>query len=78
LSQVLWIRWKFPNIFQFGNLFYPSYGGDKASILVNIDEVYRILVIKLSFIGLIMTFGTVFPPLAVTLLVAIICQSYYH
>jgi hypothetical protein len=25
-----------------------------------------------------MTFGTIFPPLAVTLLVAIICQSYYH
>jgi len=77
-SQVLWIRWKLPHIFQFGNLFYPTYGCNKASILVNIDEVYRILVIKLSFIGLIMTFGTIFPPLAVTLLVAIICQSFYH
>ena len=83
--QILWIRWKLPNILQFGNLFHPVndtkisvHDGTKISVLINIDEVYRVLVLKLTFIGLIMTFGTIFPPLAGAFFFAIMYQSYYH
>jgi hypothetical protein len=76
LSQVLWIRWKFPNIFQFSNLLYL--GSLNDNVLLKIDEIYKILILNFTFVGLILTFGTIFPPLALAFFLAMCCQSYYH
>ena len=75
-NQVLWIRWKLPNIFQFSNLLYL--GSLNDNVLLKIDEIYKILILNFTFVGLILTFGTIFPPLAIAFFIAMCCQSYYH
>lgn len=46
--------------------------------LMPIDEVYEFFVSQLTYIGLLITFGTVFPLLAVPILVANFRRLYYH
>ena len=45
---------------------------------MNINEIYELLVCELISIGLMITFGTIFPPLAVVLLLAISTKTYFH
>jgi hypothetical protein len=75
LIQFFWIKWKFPKILQFSNLFYPS---DEltAETLVHIDEVFELLVFEITFFGLIFTYGTIFPPLAVAYFITICSNTY--
>ena len=47
-------------------------------LLMPIDEVYEFFVTQLTYIGLLLTFGTVFPLLAVPILVAMCRRLYYH
>ena len=49
-----------------------------APPMMPIDEVYEFFVSQLTYIGLLITFGTVFPLLAVPILVAIYRRLYYH
>jgi len=62
--QVLWIRWKLPNILLFSRVFYPA-DESEVTIFMHIDQVHKVLVFELTLVGLLMTFGVIFPPLAV-------------
>ena len=77
LIQVLWIRWKLPNVFQFSRVFYP-FDESEVTVLMHIDQVYKVLVFELTLAGLLMTFGVIFPPLAVAFLLNILVSSYSH
>jgi len=46
--------------------------------LIYIDEIYELLVFELTFVGLILTFGTIFPPLAIAFFISICCRSYFY
>jgi hypothetical protein len=68
-----------PNILRFGNLFYPTQDIIKGcKYLIYIDESYELLVFELTFVGLILTFGTIFPPLAIAFFISICCRSYFY
>jgi hypothetical protein len=58
-------------------LFYPTFDNTVKKI-INIDEIYELLVCELIFIGLMITFGTIFPPLAIVLLLALSRKTYFH
>jgi len=77
--QICWIKWKMPNIF-LSSLFYPSSDVRTLTIpvVMDIGEIFKRLVFALTFVGLIMTFGAVYPPLAVAFFITILSQSYYH
>jgi len=68
-----------PNIF-LSSLFYPSSDVRPSTIpvVMDIGEVFKRLVFALTFVGLIMTFGAVYPPLAVAFFITILSQSHYH
>jgi len=68
---------KLPNILKFGQLLNPNFDS-KVQKLIKINEVYELLVCELIFIGLMITFGTIFPPLAVVLLLALLTKTYFH
>jgi hypothetical protein len=48
-----------------------------SSSLIGIDEVFQQLVFDMTLVGLIITFGTIFPPLAIAFLVTLCRRSYY-
>jgi len=75
LIQVLWIRWKLPNILS--RIYYPN---DESEVtkLMYIDQVYKEVALKLTLVGLLITFGAIFPPLAVAFLLNILVSSYSH
>ena len=75
MIQALWIRWKLPNILQFGNLFCTD-NVTKLEVLIFIDEVNESLICELMFITLIMTFGVIFPPLAIIFFINICANTY--
>jgi len=77
LTQVLWIRFKLPNILLFSRIFYP-FDESEVTALIYIDQVYKGLVSELTLVGLLMTFGAIFPPLAVAFFLNICVSSYYH
>jgi hypothetical protein len=77
IIQIIWIKMKLPNILKFGQLFNPTLDNTVKKI-ININEIYELLVCELIFIGLQITFGTIFPPLAVVLLMAISTETYCH
>ena len=58
-------------------LFNPTLDNTVKKIF-NIDEIYELLVCELIFIGLMITFGTIFPPLAIVLLLALSRKTYFH
>jgi hypothetical protein len=68
---------KLPNILKFGQLFNPTLDNTVKKI-ININEIYELLVCELVFIGFVITFGTIFPPLAVVLSMAISAKIYFH
>jgi len=74
---VLWIRFKLPNILLFSRIFYP-FDESEVTALIYIDQVYKGLVSELTLVGLLMTFGAIFPPLAVAFFLNICVSSYYH
>jgi hypothetical protein len=75
LTQALWIRWGLPNILQFGNLFRFD-NVTQLKMLVYIDEVNESMICELMFITFIMTFGVVFPPLAIIFFINICANTY--
>ena len=75
LIQVLWIKWKLPNILQFGNLFYIN-STSKFKVLIFIDEIYELITYQLLLVTLTMTFGTIYPPLAVCFFITIFANTY--
>jgi len=77
MIQVLWIRWKLPNILLFSRVFYPA-DESEVTILMHIDQVHKVLVFELTLVGLLMTFGAIFPPLAVVFLCNILVSSCSH
>jgi len=77
MIQVLWIRWKLPNILLFSRVFYPV-DESEVTVLMHIDQVHKVLVFQLTLVGLLMTFGAIFPPLAVVFLLNILVSSYSH
>ena len=79
LVHLCWIKLNLPNILRFGNLFYPTQDIMKGcKYLIYIDEIYELLVFELTFVGLILTFGTIFPPLAIAFFISICCRSYFY
>ena len=68
---------KLPNIVKFGQLFNPTLDSEVKQ-LMNINEIYELLLSELIFIGSMITFGTIFPPLAVVLLMTISTKVYFH
>jgi len=75
LTQALWIRWGLPNILQFGNLFRID-NATQLKMLVYIDEVNESMICELVLITFIMTFGVVFPPLAIIFFINICANTY--
>jgi hypothetical protein len=58
-------------------VFYPA-DESEVTIFMHIDQVHKVLVFELTLVGLLMTFGTIFPPLAVAFLLNILISSYSH
>ena len=77
IIQIIWIKMNLPNIVKFGQLLNPNFDS-KVQKLIKINEVYELLLSELIFIGSMITFGTIFPPLAVVLLMAISTKVYFH
>jgi len=77
IIQILWIRWKLPNILRFSRVFYPN-DDSEVIVLMYIDQVYKVLVFELTLLGLLITFGVIFPPLGVAFFLTITVSSYYH
>jgi hypothetical protein len=69
---------KLPNILQFGHLFHPTTLDNTVQKIMNINEINDLFACELVFIGLQITFGTIFPPLAVVLLMALSTETYCH
>ena len=72
---------QFPHhMFKNKSHFNPINNSNKiySSSLLSMDDIYEILVSLLTMIGLLVTFGTVFPPLSVALLIAIYRRIYFH
>jgi len=44
--------------------------------LVYIDEIFRSFVFQITFVGLILTYGAIFPPLAITFFITICSYTY--
>jgi hypothetical protein len=83
LLQILWIKLKTSNnaiLFNCTRLFHhlKQYHQSDNSVLFDIDEIYKLLVIELTIVALIMTFGVIFPPLAAALMVTLYVKIYYH
>jgi hypothetical protein len=68
---------KLPNIVKFGQLFNPTFDNSVEKV-INVNEIYEFVVYEFIFIGLQITFGAIFPPLAVVLLMAILTETYCH
>jgi hypothetical protein len=68
---------KLPNIVKFGQLFNPTFDNSVEKV-INVKEIYEFVVYEFIFIGLQITFGAIFPPLAVVLLMAILTETYCH
>jgi Leucine-rich repeat (LRR) protein len=77
LIQVLWIKWKLPNILQFGNLIHTD-NTSKFKMLIFIDEIHELIAYQLLLVTLTMTFGTIYPPLAVAFFITICANTYYN
>jgi len=75
LIQVFSIKCKLPNILQFSNLFHPM-DNLQVQSLVYIDEIFGSLVFLITFVGLILTYGAIFPPLAITFFITICSHTY--
>jgi hypothetical protein len=58
-------------------VFYPA-DESEVTIFMHIDQVHKVLVFELTLVGLLMTFGVIFPPLAVVFLLNILVSSYSH
>jgi hypothetical protein len=58
-------------------VFYPA-DESEVTVLMHIDQVHKVLVFELTLVGLLMTFGVIFPPLAVVFLLNILVSSYSH
>ena len=83
LLQVLWIKLTTSNnimLFNLSRLFYhpTQYHQSDNSVLLDIDEIYKMLVVELTLVALIMTFGAIFPPLAAAFMLTICMKIYYH
>ena len=78
IIQIIWIKMKLPNILQFGHLFHPTTLDNTVQKIMNINEINDLFACELVFIGLQITFGTIFPPLAVVLLMALSTETYCH
>ena len=78
IIQIIWIKMKLPNILQFGHLFHPTTLDNAVKTIMNINEINDVFSCELVFIGLQITFGTIFPPLAVVLLMALSTETYCH
>jgi hypothetical protein len=77
IIQIIWIKMNLPYILKFGHLLNPTLD-NKVKNVIKINEIYELLVGVLIFIGLMITFGAIFPPLAFVLLLALLTKTYFH
>jgi len=76
--EILWIYWKIPNILLFSQLFYPDNYTSHVPVVIYMDEVFKLFVFELTLIGLILTFGVVYPPLVILFFLTIVRMTFYH
>ena len=80
ILQMIWIKLKKSNsmFFNLSRLLHPTRYHSNIPVLLDIDEIYKLLVFELTLVGLILTFGTIFPPLAVAFFMTACGKVYYH
>lgn len=76
--EMLWMYWKLPNILRFSQLFYPDNYTSHVPVVIYMDEVFKLFVFELTLIGLMLTFGVVYPPLVIILFLTIVRITFYH